>query len=99
MDRQISGLSITQNDKGVTAVVVRADRMLEMLKLCKQADSASGRIVLVTLGIVSPHYITQRPGVTLIIQGLQLAHQVAGFFDHIMVAFPGALGRGERPWH
>lgn len=36
---------------------------------------------------------------TLIIQGLQLAHQVEGGFDHIMVAFPEALGRGERSQH
>lgn len=43
--------------------------------------------------------IIQRPMLTLIIQGLQLAHQVAGGFDHIMVAFPGAFGKGERPQH
>ncbi len=36
---------------------------------------------------------------TLIIRGLQPAHHMAGGFDHIMVAFPGALERGERPQH
>lgn len=46
-----------------------------------------------------PLCIIQRPMLTLIIQGFQPAHQVAVGFDHIMVAYPGALGRGERPQH